>query len=230
MGAAALRIMTKRVLAAGGVWNGNWTDWILRLGCDPGLPPSSSTFGIWWGCWNPSRAELECARRGVNRQTLEYFIQFLENSLKVTGNTAQFKARAGFLRWLDTTDKIRKFKLLLHPSAFYSLPKAYRDQMHRIAEIEGSGQDTSVIVIECDDEMWLVEGTHSFALRAFHKRFPVPEVFQFDQRIYSYRTFTQGEMHKYTCTGIWKAHMGNWIPDFLAQVRSQFRVEWAWRY
>jgi hypothetical protein len=68
MGAVALRILTQRTLAAGGAWKGDWADWILKLGSDPALP-NSAEFGKWWACWNPTPAELECARRGLDRDT-----------------------------------------------------------------------------------------------------------------------------------------------------------------
>jgi len=154
MGAAALRIMTRRTLESGSEWKGNWLDWILRIGCDPSLPAASEPFGKWWGCWHPTREELDCAQRGVNRQTLEYFIQFLEVSLRGTAGYDQFDARARFLRWLHDTRKIIRFKLLLHPRAFQALPAAYRQQRHRVAKIEGSAQGASVIVMGCTDSVW----------------------------------------------------------------------------
>ena len=227
LGAAALRIMTCRVLEAGGDWTGDWPDWILRLGCDPALPPTSEIFGKWWGCWHPTREQLDCAQRAVNRQTLEYFIQFLEQSLSGTSGQDQFESRAGFLRWLDDTRKIRRFKLLLHPRAFQALPLAYRQQRHRVTQIDGSGQGTSVIVMECTEDIWIVEGTHIFAIRVFRNDFPLPEVFLESRRSFSYSSFTQGAMHRNTCTGIWKPHMGNWLPDLLWQIRYNFRVEWS---
>jgi hypothetical protein len=229
LGAAALRIMTRRVLESRGEWKGDWADWILRLGCDPALPLTSEPFGKWWGCWHPTRAELECAQRGVSRMTLEYFIRFLEASLSGTSGYDQFEARAGFLRWLDDTRKIIRFKLLLHPHAFQALPSTYQQQRHRVAKIEGTAQGTSVIVMECIDGMWIVEGTHSFAIRAFRNAFPLPEVFNENRSAYYYPTFTQGPMHRDTCAGIWKAHMGDWFPDLLGQMRYKFQIEWSRR-
>jgi hypothetical protein len=226
MGAAALRIMIRRVLKGGGNWKGDWRDWILRLGCDPALPSTSEVFGKWWGCWHPTREELDCAQRAVNRQTLEYFIQFLEQSLRGKQGQEQFESRAGFLRWLDDTGKIQHFKLLLHPSAYLALPNAYRQQRHRVAQIEGSGQGTSVIVMQCTDDIWIVEGTHIFAIRVFINNFPVTEVFSENRRSYSYSSFTQGAMHRDHCSGIWKPHMGDWLHDLLWQIRYHFHVEW----
>ena len=226
LGAAALRILIRRVLKAGGDWKGDWPDWILRLGCDPAIPATSEIFGKWWGCWHPTREELDCAQRAVNRQTIEYFIQFLEQSLRGSPGQDQFEARAGFLRWLDDTRKIRRFKLLLHPRAYVALPNAYRQQRHRVAQIEGSGQGTSVIVMECTNDIWIVEGTHIFAIRAFKHDFPVIEVFSENRRSYGYLSFTQGAMHRDTCSGIWKPHMGNWLHDLLWQIQYKFRVEW----
>lgn len=228
LGAAALRIMTRRVLASRGEWKGDWADWILRLGCDPALPPTSEQFGKWWGCWHPTRAELECAQRALNRKTLEFFIQYLEASLSGTSGYDQFEARAGFLRWLDDTRKIIRFKLLLHPRAYQELPKEYRQQRHRVSKIEGSGQGASIVVMECIDDVWIAEGTHSFAIRAFRRSFPVPEVFQENRSYYNYTSFTQGEMHRDSCTGIWKPHMGDWISDLFSQMKGRFHIEPPW--
>lgn len=229
LGAAALRIMTRRVLESRGEWKGDWPDWILRLGCDPALPPTGEQFGKWWGCWNPTRAELDCAQRAVNRQTLEYFIQFLEVSLSGTTGYDQFEARAGFLRWLDDTRKILRFKLMLHPQAFQALPRAYQQQRHRVAKIEGAAQGTSVIVMECIDGLWIVEGTHSFAIRVFRNTFPLPEVFRENRSAYYYSAFTQGPMHRDTITGIWKKHTGSWLPDLLWKMSYKFQIEWPRR-
>ena len=227
LGAAALRIMIRRVLNAGGDWRGDWAGWILRLGCDPALPTTSAVFGKWWGCWHPTHDELTCAQRAVSRMTLEYFIKFLEQSLSGTVGQDQFESRAGFLRWLDDTGKIRRFRLLLHPRAFQALPIAYRQQRHRVAQIEGATQGASIIVMECTEGIWIVEGTHSFAIRVFRKDFPLPEVFLENRRSFNYSSFTQEQMHRDTCVGIWKRHMGNWLPDLLWQIRYRFRVEWS---
>lgn len=229
LGAAAVRILTQRILEAGGVWQGDWVDWLLRLGSDPWIP-NSAEFLKWWACWHPTPAELECARRGVNRQTLEYFILFLDASLKEEGKYEQFKDRAGFLRWLDDTRKIRRFKLMLHPRAHQYLPRAYQQQRNRVAQIEGSGQGASVIVMECIDDVWIVEGTHSFAIRVLRGECPVPEVFLEERASYPYSRFTQDSMHRDTCTGIWKPHIGDWISDLLWQMKWKFHIEPPWIY
>jgi EH_Signature domain len=227
LGAAALRIMTRRVLDSRDEWKGNWPDWILKIGCDPSIPQASQPFGKWWGCWHPTHAELVCAQRGINRQTLEYFITVLKSSLRGTSGYDQFESRARFLRRLDDTQKIIRFKLLLHPSAFQSLPKAYQLRAHQVTQIEGSTLGGSIIVMECIDRIWIAEGTHSFAIRVFQNQFPVPVVFSEDRRSYRYLMFTQGAMHKETCTGIWKAHMGDWLPDLLHKMAYQYHIEWS---
>lgn len=226
LGAAALRIMTKKVLASRGEWLGDWPDWLLRLGCDPSLPARSESFGKWWGCWHPTPAEIRCAQRAVNRQTLEYFIQFLEESLRQLGKSDQFESRAGFLRWLDDTQKIEQFKLVLHPTAFSALPQAYRQQRHRVAKLDGSGQGTSVIVMKCTDGIWIIEGTHSYAVRVFQHECPVAAIFDEIKVSYPFEVFTQGPMHRDRSRGIWKAHMSNWLPELLRQIGRQYHLEW----
>lgn len=225
LGAAALRVMVRRVLKSGGEWRGDWPEWILRLGCDPELPSSSPEFAKWWGSWQPTRAELDCARRAINRKTLEYFIDFLESSLVGTPGGRQFESRSEFLLWLDDTRKIRRFKLILHSHAFNKLPRAYH-QMHRVAYMSGASPGTSVIVMECVDDVWIVEGTHSFAVRVFHKNFPLSELFEVDETSYDYEWFTKDEMHRELCPGIWKRHDAGWETDLLTMMKRKFGVDW----
>jgi hypothetical protein len=231
LGAAALRIMTRRALKDGGEWKGVWPDWILQLGSDPALPPASDAFMQSWGCWLPTPHELACAQRALNRQTLEYFIQFLDESLRGTDGYHMYEQRAYFLRRLDDTQKIQRFRLILNESAFRSLPKEYRKQAHRVARHNGSNQQASLIVMECCDEVWIVEGTHSYALRAFHKVMPLKEILDVDaDNEYKFSLFTQGPMHRDTCPGIFKQHMGNWLygeTGLMRLMRSYFRIEWS---
>lgn len=231
MGAAALRILTRRTLAAGGEWKGDWADWILKLGSDPALS-NSAEFRKWWACWNPTPAELECARRGLNRKTLEYFIRFLEASLSGTDARDQFIRRAAFLRWLDESGKISQFKLLLHPNAFEALPREYRQHRNRVARLDGSHTGASVIVFQCIDEVWIVEGTHSFAIRMFRGSFPVVEALADTRAHYDYAVFTQGRMHKNVVekSGIYKRHQGDWESDLLWRMQWRFHIEPPWRY
>ncbi len=231
LGAAALRVMTRRVLASGGTWPAVWTDCILRLGCDPSLPALSKAYGKWWGCWNPTPAELRCAQRALNRQTLEYFIQFLEASLRQSGQLAQFESRARFLRWLDDSHKIEQFKLILHPAAHRALPLEYRQQRHRIAQLSPAGQGTSIIVMKCSDEMWIVEGTHSYAVRAFRSDCPqsISAVLDMTASTYDFDLFSQGPMHRDSPQGIWKAHMHDWLQGLLEQIGRKYRVEWRYQ-
>lgn len=231
MGAAALRILTQRTLAAGAAWKGDWADWLLKLGSDPALP-NSAEFRKWWACWHPTPAELECARRGLNRKTLEYFIRFLEASLSGTDAQDQFTRRAAFLRWLDESGKIMKFKLLLHPNAFEALPREYRQHRNRVARVDGSHTGASVIVFHCINDVWIVEGTHSFAIRMFRGDSPVPEALAEARARFEYSAFTQGRMHKdaVETTGIYKRHQGDWVSDLLWKMQWKFRIEPPWRY
>ncbi len=231
MGAAALRILTQRTLAAGGTWKDDWADWLLKLGSDPALP-NSAEFRKWWSCWNPTPTELECARRGLNRKTLEYFIRFLEASLSGTDAQDQFTRRSAFLRWLDESGKIRQFKLLLHPNAFEALPREYRQHRNRVARLDGSHTGASVIVFQCVDDVWIVEGTHSFAIRMFRGNFPVAEALAEARARYDYAVFTQGRMHKDAVEeiGIYKRHQGDWETGLLWKMQWAFRIEPPWRY
>lgn len=226
MGAAALEIMTKRVCRAGREWPETWSDWILRLGCDPGLPERSEQVRKWWLCWSPSPQELESARQAINRKTIEYFIRFLEASLLHTPQFEQFESRAHFLRQLHACGKIQRFKLLLHPDQFRQLPAQYKKQPHRIARVADATQDKSIIFMECIDDMVVVEGTSIFAVRALRKnRFP-HRVMESDQLQFPFIWFTEGVMHRDACP-VWQKHSGDWVGLFCQKLANALHVEWG---
>lgn len=229
MGAAALRILTKRSLKAGGDWKRDWADWILKLGCDPSLPQSSSEFNRWWGCWQPTRDELLCAQRALNKKTLNFFLEFLEKSLRGTPDYHMYERREWFLRRLQETQKIIRFRLILNETCFYLLPKEFQNQKHRVCRHDGSATGACVIAMECVDDVWMFEGTHNYAIRAFLKRAPSNSFFEYASMKYS--ALNDGEMH-HSCvskTGIYKKHQGDWIhgnTGILRLLRALFRVEW----
>jgi len=229
LGAAALRILTKRSLQNGGEWQGCWPDWILKIGCDPSLPQNSAEFNRWWGCWQPSRDELLCAQRALNKKTLEYFLKFLDESLKGTPDYHMYERRAWFLSRLEETRKINRFRLILNNDSFNSLPSEFKKQRHMVCKHDGYSTQASVIVMECVDDVWIFEGTHSYAIRAFHKN-PPARVF-FENNAFRFDSLTQGEMHssRVLKTGIYKPHQGDWIfggTGFLRRLVECFRVEW----
>jgi len=229
MGAAALRILTKRSLKEGGNWEGDWPEWILKLGCDPSLPQNSAEFNRWWGSWQPTREELLCAQRALNKKTLEYFLKFLDESLRGTPDYHMYERRAWFLNRLEETKKINRFRLILNQDAYNSLPSEFRRQSHRVARHDGAPTQASVIVMECIDDVWIFEGTHSYAIRAFLKN--PPAKIYFEQNTFRFASLTQGEMHRTRVleTGIYKVHMGDWLygnTGFIRLLRALFRVEW----
>jgi len=226
LGAAALKVMTQKVLKSGGSW-GAWADWMLELGCDPNRIRSDQ-FPIWWGAWHPTRAELECAQRGLRSRTLEYFIKALEDSLRETDKYDQFESRARFIRWLDATDKIEDFKLILTSVHFQSLPKVHRTENTSIKKFANTNRyGASIIVLKCTDSVWISEGTHSYAIRVFRNTLPIRDVFS-ENRNFTYAEFISGTMHKDICEkmGIWETHLGDWVNRLIRKIRYKHNVEW----
>lgn len=226
LGAAALKIMTQKVLRSGGAW-GAWADWMLELGCDPNRIRSNE-FPTWWGAWHPTREELECAQRGLRSRTLEYFIKALEDSLREIGKHDQFESRARFLRWLDATDKIQDFKLILTSVHFQSLPKSHRTDNTSVKKFTNTNRNgASIIVLKCTEGLWISEGTHSYAIRVFKNTLPIRDVF-LDNRNFTYAEFINGTMHKDICKkiGIWETHLGEWDKRLIRNIRSKYNVEW----
>lgn len=226
LGAAALKIMTQKVLRSGGAW-GAWADWMLEIGCDPNRIRSNE-FPTWWGSWHPTREELECAQRGLRSRTLEYFIRALEDSLREIDRYDQFESRARFLRWLDATDKIEDFKLILTSVHFESLPKAHREDNISVKKFSNANRNgASIIVLKCTEGIWISEGTHSYAIRIFKNTLPIRNIFS-DSRTFTYAEFISGTMHKDICEkiGIWETHLGDWVNRLIRKIRSKYDVEW----
>jgi hypothetical protein len=222
LGAAALQIMVQRVAKEGGrKWSGEWSNWITRLGCDPRHGRATAEGAKWWG-W-ATDDELRLAQQGITGLTLRFFIEFLRRSLQGTDKEPQFALRARFLLGLFESGKIESARLALNWSAYQHLDRKYRD-VWTVSHLSATTDETSMICLKCVDDIFVIEGTHSFGLRMFHRTFPIPGFWERPKQTYQDRDLriSPGECPVF----LRHDQGGNWVKGFFRQLRNHFHVEW----
>jgi hypothetical protein len=223
MGAAALQIMVQRVAKEGGrKWSGDWPGWITRLGCDPRHGRSTAEGAKWWGWATPE--ELRLAQQGVTGLTLRFFIDFLRRSLQGTDREPQFAMRSRFLLGLYEAGKIESARLALNWVTYERLDQQYRD-VWSVAHLSQTSDDTSMICLKCVDDVFVIEGTHSFGLRMFHKSFPIHDFWERPKRTYQDQELRVSPAE---CP-VFLPHDrgGHWVDKFFYQLRRRFHIEWS---
>lgn len=222
MGAAALQIMVQRVAKEGGrKWSGDWPNWITKLGCDPRHGRATGEGAKWWG-W-ATDDELRLAQQGITGLTLRFFIEFLRRSLQGTDKEPQFALRARFLLGLFDSGKIQSARLALNWAAYQHLDRKFRD-VWTVAHLSATTDETSMICLKCVDDIFVIEGTHSFGLRMFHQDFPIHGFWERPKQTYQDREL---RVSPGVCP-VFLRHdqRGNWVNRFFHQLRSHFHVEW----
>lgn len=222
IGAAALKIIIGRVISEGkGSWIGDWPGWITRLGCDPRYGRSTAEGAKWWG-W-ATDAELRLAQQGMTGLTLKFFIDFLEKSLVGTDKEPQFRMRARFLQAIFKAGKIQDARLVLNNSALQRLDRQHRDPLI-VAQLYSTSDQTSMICLRCSDDIFIIEGTHSFGLRMFHRDFPLPGFWEREKAIFHDRQF---RISPDACP-VFIRHdpSHNWVKKFFNELEYKFHRRW----
>ena len=222
MGAAALQIMVQRVAKEGSrKWSGDWANWITRLGCDPRYGRATGEGAKWWGWATPD--ELRLAQQGIIGRDLRFFIEFLQRSLQGTDREPQFALRRRFLLGLFEAGKIESARLALNLATYERLDARYRD-VWSVAHLSKTSDDTSMICLKCVDDVFVIEGTHSFGLRMFHKNFPILSFWEKPKRTYQDKTLriSPGECSLY----LRHDPGGTWVAGFFRHLRYHLHVEW----
>jgi hypothetical protein len=214
MGAKALQIILGRVQnESEGKWPGIWSQWIVSLGCDPRFGRDNADVAKWWG-W-ASQKELILAQQGITGLTLKFFIEFLERSLDGTLKAEQFEARRDFLLQLFDARIINSARLVLNRTPLRGLDEKHRN-IWSVARLDKTTDDTSMICLECIDDIYIIEGTHSFGLRAFRKRFPISDFWIHPRNIYEDKQLRISESKcdrylRHDPHGKWREHFRSWI-------------------
>jgi hypothetical protein len=219
MGAAALQIMVQRVAREGGrKWIGDWPGWITRLGCDPRHGRATAEGTKWWGWATPD--ELRLAQQGITGLNLRFFLRFLDGTV----NASQWEKRSKFLMALFDAGKIDSARLALNWATYERLDKQYRD-VWSVAHLSQTADDTSMICLKCVDDVFVIEGTHSFGLRMFHKSFPIQGFWERPKRTYQDQELRVSPAE---CP-VFLPHDpgGRWVGKFFYELRRRFHIEWS---
>ena len=223
LGAEAVKILISRTIKEfGGDFPSAWQKQIIQFACDPRFGNQIEQ-SRWWG-WATEKQKT-IARNALNKLTLEEFIALLKSSLLNTKYENQFKEREGFLLRLLRLGKIKEAKLVVNIDIHKSLDSKTINSLQPSQAIGASASrvKTSFVCLKCEDNVCIIEGTHSFALRAFigDGRFPIPSFWNSPPKPYSESEF---RIDKTKCD-IWQQHLGSWIILFLEKLRHH-KVEW----
>jgi hypothetical protein len=219
LGAAALRILVSRVEGEGRrKWPENWVKWLARLGCDPRMGRATAEGAKWWGWATDSQWNL--AVQGVIGLSLKFFFDFLDGTVSVH----QWEERRQFLEACFESRKIIDARLVLNSRCMHRLPQKMRDKWFT-ANLTSTTEDTCIIALRCIDDIYILEGTHSYALRAFHRRFPVKG---FWERVRQQYADSELRISPQECP-VFVRHIGDWVGNLLYELRSKFHVEWNHR-
>jgi hypothetical protein len=219
LGAAALRIMVSRVDEEGSrQWPEKWRKWLVRLGCDPRMGRHTAEGAKWWG-WATS-SQWNLAVQGIIGLSLKIFFDFLDGTVSVH----QWEERRQFLETCFDAGKILDARLVLNARCMQRLPAQMRDRWNT-ASLSSTTEDTCIIALRCTDDVYLLEGTHSYALRAFHRMFPVKGFWERDRQQYA---DSELRISPRACP-VFVRHSGDWVWNLLYELRSKFHVEWSTR-
>lgn len=230
LGAAALRILVLRVETEGHCsWPHAWQRWIVRLGCDPRMGRQCAEGAKWWG-W-ATDSQLQIAQQGVTGLTLRFFIGFLEHSLKGTEKESQFTLRSRFLLALFEAGKIKDTRLCLNWTQLQRMKGAMAvSEIERgtydnyVAHLSDTTDKTSMICLQCTDDIFIIEGTHTFGLRVYRGsgRFPVTGFWERSRKTYQDRELRVGRDF------IPHDQWGRWVEKFFGELRWKHHLENNW--
>ena len=221
LGAAAVQILIKRSqIENSSALPDNWSEQLVTYACDPRIP-NNQMQAQWWG-WATS-SEKDVAIRALSKLSLEAFIELLEQSLRGTNAEHQFPARSRMLLNLFKIGKVIDARLIVHQDLNHRLAANVREVL-RPSWVSGGPQHTSFVCLRCTDDVFLIEGTHSFALRGFvgSNSFPVRAFWNSAPRGYQ---DSELRVNQYSCPIYQIHHTGNWIRDFVYQLRKR-NIEW----
>ena len=221
LGAAAVQTLVNRCQKENAsMVPDNWSEQLVTYACDPRIP-NSGMQAQWWG-WATS-SEKDVAIRALSKLTLQEFIKLLEQSLRGTNAERQFPARSKMLLNLFKIGKIIDARLIVHQDLNHRLNARTKDVL-RPSWVSGATQHTSFICLRCTDDVFLIEGTHSFALRGFigPNSFPLRTFWSSAPRGYHDSEFRVDQTN---CPIYQRHHVGDWVWDFLSQLRMR-HIEW----
>jgi hypothetical protein len=221
LGAASVQILVKRSQEENhSAVPEDWSEQLVTFACDPRVP-NSELQSKWWG-W-ATTSEKDLAIRALSKLSLQAFIKLLEQSLRGTNAEHQFPARSELLLNLFKIGKVIDARLVVHRDLNHRLDARTRNILQP-SWVGGGPQHTSFICLRCTDDVFLIEGTHSFALRGFlgSHSFPVKKFWDTPPQGHHDSAFRVLESQ---CSIYQRHHTGDWVWDFVSQLRSR-HIEW----
>lgn len=221
LGAEAVRILVNRSKTESGSRVPDaWREQLVAYACDPRVPNMQDQ-AKWWG-W-ASSSEVDIAIRALSELTLHEFIKLLERSLRGTAAQHQFPERRDVLLKLFEIGKVIEARLVVHQDLYHRMDSKTK-MLLRPSWVSGGPQHSSFICLRCSDKVFLVEGTHSFALRGFvgENSFPIANFWTGAPAHYHDSRLRVPEID---CMIYQRHHNGDWVWDFEQQLRRR-RIEW----
>jgi len=163
LGHAILETMIDR--SSGQQLSDSWQRVILSIAGDPRVPKSSPKYQKWWAILGEKRIAL--VRGWLSRFDLSLFLKVLEQSAK-DGNNADmermFQPRKAFMDGLEKSGVITESRLFLSNYAERYLKSHYKpEELPSYAKV--ASQQTSMIYLNIDNKVHMIEGSHSFKLK-----------------------------------------------------------------
>lgn len=217
LGAAALRVLVLRVENEGRrQWPEGWRGWLVRLGCDPRMGRHSAEGTKWWGWATDSQWNL--AVQGIIGLSLKFFFKFLDGTV----SAHQWEERREFLETLFEEGKILDARLVLNAQCLQRLPPKMRDKWNT-ASLTSTTEDTCIIALRCSDDVSILEGTHTYGLRAFLRDFPVKGFWERTRQQYA---DPELRISPQRCP-VFVPHNGDWVGKFYRSLWNTLHIEWS---
>ena len=213
VGSLAVEMIVNRVIKeANSRWSNDesWAKRIIPLSSDPRIRKSEN-FGKWWS-W-ASDTQLQVASQALTKLNISEFINLLRKSLP-SDQQDQFKERQEFLWDLIDNNYVLEARLVLRPNL-----RVTKDISKSLKPSTVESGDRSYICLRCVDNVFLIEGTHSFGLRGFigEKNFPIKKFWENLPKKYKN---TELIYPRDQCP-VYQVHNGNWVRKFLNQMRAK---------
>lgn len=146
-----------------------WQRVILSIAGDPRVPKSSPKYQKWWALLGDKRIAM--MRGWLSRFDLSLFLKVLEQSAKDGNNDdmeRMFLPRKAFMAGLEQNEVIRESRLFLSRYAELYLKRHYKEnELPHYARVAST--DTSMIYLNLDDKLHMIEGSHSFTMKLMDK-------------------------------------------------------------
>lgn len=167
LGHAILKSMIDR--SSGHQLSDAWQRVILTVAGDPRVPKSSQKYQKWWAILGDKRIAM--MRGWLSRFDLSLFLKVLEQSARDGNNDdmeRMFLPRKAFMEGLEKSGVITESRLFLSRYAERYLKRHYQEnELPHYAKV--SSQDTSMIYLNLDNKVHMIEGSHSFTLKLMNK-------------------------------------------------------------